>query len=116
MEEKTLEIMKLLGLGAAALVLLAIALPPPPAGGQGICASLASADALAPSPEAPSATPSCSSAVHAAMSSTGSCLPCGAAVLSAQPFLLDEALGDGSAPIGPLSTLSPPSLPWRPPA
>lgn len=107
--------MKLQRLAIVALVLLVMAMPQ--VRGSIPCASLtlpASTDSLAPLTETPAA--GCSSEAHATMSFAVSCLPCGSALLSDQLFLPKEALRDGLDPVGPLSTSSPLSPPWRPPA
>jgi len=97
------------------LLLLALALPLPVFAAESACASLAPA-APAPASEDGSTGPGCSVVLHTAMGVSGSCLPCGAATLAAQPFLPTEALEEGLPLAGLRSPLGPLSLPWRPPA
>ena len=97
------------------LLLLAFVLPLPVLVTESACASVSPAAPLS-APEAGPTAPGCSVALHTVMGVSGSCLPCGAATLAAQPFLLTEAPADGLPPTGLRSPLGPLSLPWRPPA
>lgn len=105
------------------LLLLALVLPLPVLVTESACASPSvspaaplSASGAGTAPAAGPTDPGCSVVLHTVMGVSGSCLPCGAATLAAQPFLPTEALEDGLPPMGLRSPLGPLSLPWRPPA
>lgn len=105
------------------LLLLALALPLPVFAAERACASVSvspaaplSSSGAGAAPEAGPTNPGCSVVLHTVMGVSGSCLPCGAATLAAQPFLPTEALEEGLPPTGLRSPLGPLSLPWRPPA